>query len=280
MKKGMHDRVEKLMQEGYELDFNNVLAETKEHFKKTFAWGGLALTVLCMLVVPVVICIMLSVFGIDKLVGKPENITITSLGPGALALYMGFMGLLNTAITPYNAGLIEMNHRADTKNQLDLGTAFIHYGRRTFGNVLLLGVVVSLITTCVSTGVELLHFPGFSTVNIAFSFLFGCFSLLAIPLVIFGEFGPLEALSASFKLISKQFSTIFSLYVLAIFVAISGLLPMFIGIATALPALSIFSIGFIFTLPFLFAFVYTLYKQIVGFPADTTKESVISEQTE
>ena len=77
------------------------------------------------------------------------------------------------------------------------------------------------------------------------------FTFLVIPLIIFGNLKVAEAIKGSIIIVSKQFFILLGLIIVAVIMAILGLIG--------------FCIGIFFTIPFIYSMYYTIYKDSIGF---------------
>lgn len=248
----LQERIEKVKREGFSLDFNVLLNQTVELYKKTFLLSGVALLLFIILMFIVVMSVMFNLIDPEMVRDNPDYMAELLKEPSNFAIYLGASVVFAGLTAPMNAGFLEIQRRAHQNTPFSIGTIFLYYSNVKFWKLLILGLVVGLISNAVNGGIELLHFPGSGLISIVFSFVFGLLTLLAIPLVIFGEQGPLDALGTSCTLVSKGFGTIAGLYIVGFFVVLSGIIACCIGIA--------------FTAPFLIGTIFVIYNAIIGFP--------------
>lgn len=252
MKLSVQKRMDQIEKDGYELDFATVLNDAIESFKKTFLWSGLAMFILCVFIVILTIGILLAVFGSEALTGSDISaFDFNFTDPLQIGLYLLAAAIMSGLMAPFTAGFLELPKAHDTQQDFAFDTVFKYYGSRKFGNLFLLGLIIALISSSIGMGNEFLSYPGFQFVNMVFNFLFGLFTMLAIPFVIYADANPLQALSMSVTVIQKQFWNILGLYIVAVFAALCGLIACCIGV--------------IFTMPIVYSMIISIYKHSIGF---------------
>ena len=152
---------------------------------------------------------------------------------------------VQSALYPLLYSVFTMARKFDTHRNVDFSDIFVHYRDGKFMTLFLLTLAVNVIAM---VGFVLCIIPGI---------LVYIFLMLSIPLVIFADASVKEALTYSYKVVSKDFGT-FAVALLAIVgVLLVGFLLCCVGI---LPAL-----------PLTYVIIYALYKQVIGFPGETSE---------
>ncbi|WP_366183556.1 hypothetical protein [Flavobacterium ovatum] len=244
------DRIEFIKTNGYQLDFETIFAKVFENYKKIAIYAGLMLFVFGILLIAIIYGGLLSYFGIEKVTDmiKPENLEPKNFSKEFIIIYSGAAIVFTAIISPFTAGFIKMAYCAEQNEEFHISTIFEYYKLPYFFQLFAATFIITLFNTGISTGLELIGIPFIgSLLTMAVSF----FTLLTIPLIIFGELKVIDAISSSITITSKQPFTIISLIVVSILASLVGLIG--------------FCIGVIFTIPFIYSLYYILYKEIIGF---------------
>jgi hypothetical protein len=244
------DRIEFIKTNGYQLDFASVFALIFENYKKIAIYAGLILFVFGILIIAVIYGGLLSYFGIETVTDmlKPENLQAKNFSKEFIMIYSGAAIVFTSLISPFTAGFIKMAYCAEQNEEFHVSTIFEFYKLPYFITLFAATFAITLLNTGISTGFELIGIPYLgSLLTMTVSF----FTLLTIPLIIFGDLKAIEAITSSITITSKQPFTIISLIIVSIFASLVGLIA--------------FCIGVIFTIPFIYSLYYVLYKEIIGF---------------
>ncbi|WP_418263155.1 hypothetical protein [Flavobacterium faecale] len=244
------DRIEFIKQNGYQLDFETIFTKVFANYKKIAIYAGLVLFVFGILLIALIYGGMLSYFGIETVTDmlKPENLQAQNFSKEFLIIYSASAILFTAMISPFTAGFIKMAYSADQNEEFHVSTIFEFYKPSYFIPLFTATFIITLVNTGISSALELI---GLSFVGTIMTMLVSFFTLLAIPLIIFGKLNAIEAIRNSIMVISKQPFTIINLTVVSILASLVGLLA--------------FCIGIIFTIPFVYSLYYILYKEIIGF---------------
>ncbi|GIZ08640.1 hypothetical protein [Flavobacterium sp. UMI-01] len=247
--KQIKDRIAFIKTNGYPLEFEPIFTKVFENYKKIALYAGLVLFVFGVLLLALIYGGLLSYFGIDTLrdMLKPENLQTKNLSKEFLINYSAAVILFTALISPFTAGFIKMAHCADQNEEFHVSTIFQYYKLTYFVPLFIATFCITLINTAISTTFELLGIPFVGTVV---TMLISLFTLLTIPLIIFGKYNAIEAIQSSILVVSKQPFTIINLAVVSILASLVGLM--------------VFCIGVLFTIPFVYSLYYVLYKEIIG----------------
>lgn len=236
--------LDQIVKQGYSLDFGKTFDEIIDYFKKTFLLNGLVLLI-------VTLGIGIAVFfglGIGSLLENFSDPTAVEALVGNttfLIYYALFAIFLGVFLAPLNAGFIQLNRDIDTHNEVSISNIFKHYQSKHFLQIVGFTVIIQIISTVLG----LIPFVG----NIL-SIIVSWFTILGIPLIIFGNLNAIDALQYSVKLVSKNPWNILLIFIVASLISFLGILAICIGI--------------FFTLPIVYSTAYVLYKNIVGFVED------------
>jgi uncharacterized membrane protein len=253
MKSTLH-RIEEIKKTGYRLDLGEAINEIFENYKKIALLAGAVLLL-------VGIAALIIVGGITALILGVSAVTetFTEYSEGAMSS-TGFMANLIVSIigaglfAPITAGLIQMAHNAAINKDFDFGTAFIHYKSEYFKELFFAAAIITLVGSGLNTLFQItnINYPGSdllvlgTAVSGFLSIIIQLFTLLTIPLIIFGNLKAMDAIKGSFVLVAKNFWIILLLAIIAFFFLMIGLVAICIGI--------------IFTVPILYSLQYILYK--------------------
>lgn len=153
--------------------------------------------------------------------------------------------LVSFALYPIFYSIYTMAYKFDNNMKVEFSDIFIHYKDGKFGKLFGTSIIIGIVSFL---GVLLCVIPGI---------IIGIMWMLAIPLVIFSDASVGEALKYSRKLAFKSFGSFFLFFLALLGVLLIGLLLCCIGLIAAVP--------------FVYVFVYVLYKEVVGFPNDKSE---------
>ena len=162
--------------------------------------------------------------------------------PG-MTLYYSFTGLLSVLLSPLYVGLIYIVNKFNTKIPVEFSDLFIGY-RQNFGNILLYSLITNII----------LWISALMCV-IPVIFVFPLF-LLGYPILLFENASAMDAISKSYNIAKENYSVFLGTGILAALISISGLLLCCIGI--------------VFTYPFVYIAMYSVYCAYLGKPRQIT----------
>ena len=158
---------------------------------------------------------------------------------------------------PLGAGFFKMAHLAQSNKPFSVGTIFDYYKTSYFKELFIAASVLAIVNFAFATGFELLTYPiigSFLTYIVAF------FTMLAVPLIIYGEQKAFDAISMSIKLVAKQWLILVGLAIVSFIFMMLGIIGLCIGI--------------FFTLPFWYSFLYTTYNTILPIEVESEIEEI------
>jgi uncharacterized membrane protein len=241
-----YNKVAKIANEGYDLDFGLVFEKSFDNFKKIWGIAGVAL----LLVSIVFGAFMVAIFGIiygfsnytETLVGlNPEFMTSTTL-IGFIVFSTVFAGLFS----PINAGFIKMAYLADTNQPFGINTVFDYFKTSHFKELFISSSAITLVGTGIGYVIE---FAGVPILGNIITYLVSFLTILTIPLIIFSDLKAFEGITMSIKLVLKKPFILLALLIVAILIVVIGIFALCIGI--------------LFTAPFLFSLYYIIYKNVI-----------------
>ncbi len=260
------DKISEMKKNGFSLDFSDVLNDTFTNYKRTFLIGGVVCLLLLIIVSLFYTTIAGTVIGFDDFsemfAGKrvvPEETPLKIMGNFLLSV------LSAALIAPISAGFYKMNHQAAINEDVSIGDAFIYYRSKYFKNIFIAAALISSFTFIIQTACRYIFIIdiedfilnpnpsamlSYSLVVYVLIVLVYIFTTLTTPFIIFGDLSPTEAISKSMWLVFNKFWIIFGL--------------LFIGFIFACLGFVVFCIGVLFTAPFLYSIVYSIYSNTVG----------------
>ncbi|RTY79251.1 hypothetical protein EKL97_12825 [Flavobacterium sp. LS1P28] len=253
--KTTQNRIHEIEKNGYPLDFGIVFNHAFENYKKIAVYAGLIIFVFFILLIVFVSVIFVAFFDsamiLEKM--KPENLQLENLSLNFILIVSGVSVLLSSLFSPISAGLIKMAYCAERDEEFHVSTMFEYYKISYFKELFIATLLISIFSTLLSSLIDYAQIPfiGFIiTVTITL------FTILTIPLIIFGNLNAIEALKSSILIVVKQPLILLGLLVVGAISTLVGLIGCCIGI--------------VFTVPFMYSLYYAIYSEIIGF--ETTLE--------
>jgi hypothetical protein len=258
MIKTTQDRIEEIKKNGYTLDFGNVFNHAFENYKKIALYGGLMIFVIFVLLSILAFGVLIAIFGGTAVVDflKPENLKPEEFSLNTLLIFSGISILISCLISPLTAALIKMAYCAERDEEFHISTMFEYYKAPYFKEIFIATFVISIISSISSTVINYTQIP---VISFVVTVIIELFTILMIPLIIFGKLKAIEALEASILIVSKQPLILLGLIVVGSIGTLVGLIGCCIGI--------------VFTLPFLNSLYYAIYSEIIGFDPETEIEN-------
>ncbi len=244
--KSTEEKIEEIKSHGYELDFGTVFNHAFEIYKKIALSAGVALLLFAVLFCIIVVGLIVGIMGVGISADDLQQFSIVNISPLGIVAYIVFMVAVTALGSPFTAGITKMARNASRNEEVAVGNAFDYYGGPYFSKILLASLILASFTTLLDVGLELIDYKILGVIlNLVVSFL----TFLTIPLIIFGNLQPMEAIKGSIIIISKQFLIIIALLIVTVLFCLLG----FFG----------FCIGIFFTMPLLNAITYSLYATIL-----------------
>lgn len=162
--------------------------------------------------------------------------------PGMSLYYSGY-GLLSILLSPLFVGLIYISNKFNTKIPVEFSDLFIGY-RQNLGNILLYSLITNIILTIAAM---MCVIPVF--------FVFPLF-LLGYPILLFENANAMDAISKTYNIAKENYGIFLGTGILAALISISGVL--------------LCCFGLIFTYPFIYIAMYSVYCAYLGKPRQIT----------
>lgn len=248
MRTDIQTKIDDLLANGYNVNFNDLFNKTLETYKGIWLMGGLGVLVIG-IASWLINQLFALVFGVGSMamfdpvdMQDPDSARDAILQMYTSATMIGFMlvsALVGLVFLPAYAGIIKMAHDYDHGKAVDFGSLLEYYKTPYFGKILLGGLLYTL-----------LIWVGFSLCLIPGVYLLVAM-VIYVPFIIFGGLDPWQAIVSSIKIISKNWLVFFLVGLVTGLLTLLGVFACIIGIA--------------FTYPLMFAFIYNSYKETVGF---------------
>lgn len=261
-------RLEEIKRNGYRLDLGEAINDIFENYKKIALLSGAVL-----LVVAVASTVVFGGFAAFFVGIASITDTFTDLSQGIPLTSTALMVNLIISIIGYGlfapiaAGIIQMAHNASVNEDFDFSTAFMHFKTVHFKELFLSAAIVTLVGSGFSTLIQVLglHNSGsFASVGSLtaglISILLPLFTLVMIPLIIFGKLHAFDAIKGSFVIVSKNFWLILLLAIIFFIFAMLGIIALCIGI--------------IFTVPIFYSMQYIIYKSALSIEETNELEEI------
>lgn len=241
------ERLNEIKQKGYNLEFGDVFNESLEIYKKVLWIIGLAFLILMIIMGALTAGVMTIFFGASNFMSNITQFGLLSMSPAYLVISLILGILVTIAISPLYAGIVQVCHNAQTNKHYDFNTVFIHYKSVYLKDIAISALLISLIS---GVATDLVMFLGFQFTGTLITYFFQFITLFTIPFIIFGNLNAMSAIQASILIVFKKFWIIFALMLVAIIMAMLGLIAICIGI--------------LFTLPIIYTTQYAIYRNVIG----------------
>lgn len=241
------ERLNEIKQKGYHLEFGDVFNDSLEIYKKVLWIIGLAFLILMIIMGTLSVGVMTIFFGASDFMSNITQFGLLSTSPAYLVISLIVGVLVTIAISPLYAGIAQVCHNAQTNKHYDFNTVFIHYKSSYVKNIAISALLISLVS---GVATDLVMFLGFQFLATLVSYFFQFFTLFTIPFIIFGNLNAMNAIQASILIVFKKFWIIFALMLVAVIMAMLGLIAICIGI--------------LFTLPIIYTTQYAIYRNVIG----------------
>ncbi|WP_243698845.1 hypothetical protein [Flavobacterium sandaracinum] len=254
------NRIERIKNNGYELDFGTVFNHAFENYKKIALYGGLVIFVFFFLFSLVAFGILIAYFGSAATLEflKPENLKPEALSLSTLLIISAVSVLIGSLLSPFTAGLIKMAYCAERDEEFHVSTMFEFFKAPYFKELFIATLLVSVVSSILSAIIDYAQIPILGFVN---TLTVTLFTILMIPLIIFGKLKAIEAIETSLMIVSKQPLILLGLIIVGGVAIMVGLIGCCIGI--------------FFTIPFMYSLYYVIYSKIIGFESEIEQEETI-----
>ncbi len=251
-----YSKVEKISNEGYELEFGTILEDAFSNYKKIAGIGGLSMILVGIVVVVILLGIMGVTYGFTDFTETLTGLNPELMSGSSLLGFFFFSMLMAAVLSPINAGFIKMAYQADYDKPFGLNTIFDYFKGSYFKELFISAAIIAFFGNGIN---YLLNYFGIFFWGSLITYIVGFLTFLTIPLIIFSNLNAVQAITMSIKLVLKQPLILFGLLIVSIIFACLGIVG--------------FCIGLFFTLPFLYSMYYTIYATIIP----SSEESILDE---
>lgn len=253
MENNFTKKINQVTQQGYYIDFGTILDKSFENYKKIALNGGLAFLLISIAGFGFFFAIAAIAFGAGDIMETMTDFNPLDFSVIGILIYFLIMVFFAGITAPIGAGFLKMAHKAQTDKPFSIGTIFDYYKTAYFKELFIAASLISIVNFAFMTGLEILGHPFIGNL---ITYIIAFFTLLTIPLIVFGQLTALDAISVSIKLVVKQPLILLGLAIVSIIFVCLGIIGLCIGI--------------FFTLPFWYSFVYTTYDSIL--PIESVNE--------
>ncbi len=250
-------KLSEIRQSGYNLDFSEVFNHSFNVYKKIALSAGVLILAMSAVFFFIAMFIVAFVAGVGSFTNLLTGNILQVMSPLWRLAYVLGVAVLTGLITPLYAGIINMAYDADRNKDFSISDGFSFYKSKYFGPLFLSAAIVSTATTILSQIGQVL---GVEFIAIIFVYIIMIFTILTVPLIIFGNLPAVDSIKWSFIIISKNFWIILGLIIISFICAMLGFVALCIGI--------------IFTMPFIFAMYYSIYVHAVGIDEESEIDEI------
>ena len=252
----MKHKINEKVDNGYSLDLGKVIDDSFEIFKKTFLISGLGYLLVGIVMAVLYFFLFIVVFGVADMANFVVELEVMKTTSAYIVGMLGFTVVYTALIAPLNAGFLKLCYLAKKNQTLEIGAIFEYYKGKYAKDIIVGSIIISFAAVSLSTLFDLV---GLSFLGLIVQLILTWFTILFLPLVIFGNQNFGEAIEKSVKLVAKQPFHIFVALVIAIIGVLLGIIALCIGI--------------LFTTAYWPAMTFALYDNIIG----VEEESIIDE---
>ncbi len=257
------NRLEEIKKNGYRLDFSEMISRCIENYKKIVWINGAAILLLSLILFALSVAMSSIVFGVEYVLSPLSKTQLSQYSVVTIITTVVVGVLFAAIIIPFYAGLLKVSHQAENNQPFDFNTVFYFYKSSFVKDLIVAGVIVSLVSSFCST---LLNYSGYFIWGQVVTYFIQFITLFFITFIIFGKMTAIEAIEASLIMVFRNFFVVLGLMLVAFVVGLLGILAVCIGI--------------FFTLPIIFSMQYVIYDEVIGTNFRLEIEDIGSESTE
>lgn len=240
-----YENLQNIAQEGYSLEFGTVLERAFDNFKKSFGIIGVGILLITALLVVIFFGLLGAIVGFSSI-----NSTLVDFNPMqftgiSLVIYFLFTIVISSIMAVFNAGFYRMADQAENNEAIEIGTLFYYFKTHHFKELFLATAIITTLTSGVAITFELI---GYNFIGAIITYCISFLTFLTVPLITFANLKAIEAIKLGIKLVLKNPLMNLGLLLVALILAMFGLIA--------------FCIGIFFTIPFLFSMIYVIYTTI------------------
>ncbi len=244
----IQQRINEIKINSFDLDFSDVFNQTIENYKKIVIFAGMSFLIFSIIIGMIFGSGFLFFSSANSMAENLANFNVQSFSVTGLIIYFVSLVFISSIVAPFYSGILKMAHLAEQNQEFNIGTAFEFYKSQYLKELIISGVIISLFSVGITILLEKSGIPlvgGFLTYAISFGTVF------VNPLIVFGNLKAMEAINASFIIVTKKMPLLLGLLIVALIICCLGIIGLCIGI--------------FFTMPFIFSMIYIIYKSIFDF---------------
>ena len=252
--------IEDKINNGYEIDLGNIIDNSLEVYKKIVWKAGLGYFMIFGIIILIAMTVSLSIIdgsNLEEFKEISQDPNYFYKNPTVLAWFIIGGLVINIIFIPLNAGFLNLCRLAKTNQEFSTANIFDYYKSKYLKDLIIGSLLIAIITTLFTTGLDMLNLK---MVSFVIQISFALFTFLFLPLVIYGNQSFGSAIKKSIQLVMKSPFTILGAIIIGILFVIVGILGLCIGI--------------LFTIPFYSCVIYTIYESIIGFEE---KNDIVNE---
>jgi hypothetical protein len=229
-------------------DFGDVINESIEIYKKTALMSGIGFIILS-IITGILITIGVKFYvNVDNIEDALKNFNPDKLSTQGRIIYMAVSLGFAVLISPFIAGLLKMAKDASENREVKLSTFYSVVNSKYFIQIILFSVLTHL----TAEGLQMLFHLSFGNfgkfLGILSVFAFSTLTFIGMPLILFSENNFFDAFKNSIIKTGSCFGTVILLLIVSYIFVILGIIGLCIGI--------------FFTMPFIYAMQYVIYKRL------------------
>ena len=197
------NKIQQIKAQSYTLKIESVLEQTAQNYKKIALYAGLLILVFTFFFVAIATLVMVLYFGTENVLEmmKPENLKPENFSKDFILIYSICSIFLTALLCPFSAGFIKMAHCAAIDQEFTTASIFDYYTSKHFKELFLSSLVITLFNTMLSSTLELAGLPA---VGMLATMVISFFTMITLPLIIFGNLTSFDAIKNSIIIVSKQ----------------------------------------------------------------------------
>lgn len=247
------NQLEKILENGYELDFSSLLDKAFNNYKKIALTAGLLFILIIIITVIIGVSVGVMFLNLEDLEAMAAEMTPATFTLENMIIYVLGVSLISGLASPLTAGFFKIAHLAEKNQPFSVSNVFDYYKTHHFLQLFIASFLIALIGISVNS---ILEYNSVMFYGIIFTYIVSFFTFLTIPLIIFADVKGTDAIHYSIQLVLKQPLILLGLLIVSIIAVFLG----FFG----------FCIGIFFTLPFYYSMIYSIYDSILPESTENT----------
>lgn len=250
------ERLQDIEKNGYQIDFGNVFNHAFENYKKIALYAGSVIVIFSILFIVFTAFSLVSVIGIAQMTELSSGEQKIEKFMQSNILEMGIISVFISALlSPFQAAFLKMADHGERDENFPVSSLFSFYKLPYLKEIIVSTFLISAVSLAQAT---LFRYIEIEILGMLINFFISFTTLLAIPLIIFGNLKAIDAIKHSIQIILKQPIVLLGLMIIALIGSAVGLMACCFGV--------------FFTMPFLYSMNYVIYSDIIGIDAPLKNE--------